>query len=1330
MAVEVRLSRTVRHATTSGDREVGDAELLSLPLPAVVLGEPGSGKTDLLQFLGVETGAPVISARRLLRRREDFGPDEVVLIDGLDELSARREGDRVQLVLEKLAALGHPAFIIACRAADWDEKTGEEEIRADYGRAPTVVSLLPLSLPDARRFLEHRLDVERADRALSGLKAQSMTSLTENPLTLQMVADVVSAGGALPTSRSGLIQSAVEILRREVNHAHRSSDLSLADPDDLVLASGACCASLLVTGSAAVWTGPRGEIDADDVGVASVERLPAGGLAGAALKSRLFRSAAAERFEPVHRLLAEFLAAKYLAWLVSSGIPAHRVRSMLRSRHTVPAAVRGVNAWLPGFDQGELGSAAIREDPYGILQYGDASVLAPEQRAELMRSLVALSREDPYFRSADRSSGVGRGLAVAELGDEIVRVVDERATVHLTTLLLASLAGSPVAEANPNWLRGLVLDPTRYFVERNYAVTALRSVDAGEDWSHLIETLLHECSEDSTRLAVECLADGLIDRVSDDTTADALLAFLGLPTIYGRPEPSWSHISGPAWMLGRTIPAERAAGILDALASRVELRDVRWVDGRFGLAHVVRAALEHAIARGEAEADSTWGWLQFLADVEGSGELERLDLLLAEDSELRWGIQVAALSRNDHPYGVHAAAANLPWVLPSLTLKFDDVARWLRSVGSSPGEWAPEQRDDWVEMVRLCRRRDGLPEVVGAAARRIASLDSGLLAEVESLDTPFDISEHDERMAERRNRLADAERDERRRIAEFASHEDLIRAADAEWIQPLASDYLNHPQEQTAGLSRSDALAHRYGRDVAVAALAGFEFALTKAAFPTADDVLRSRERGMYHVVTHAALAGAWERVASGKGFDDIPTTRTAALWFTAHFQGFRLGDCNDLLDGLEVVLAKEPGLLRELWGNLIEPQLAAGVEHVDGLKRFAEHAPSAVRFDLADSWLRTQPVTQTSTAVLIDGLIRTGDRRVTHLANERLAAAEDQDAELLWLSVLWLAPVDPLDPPASLDNGASPPECLLWEIRDRLSACDSAPTGFWASAPAIGRVVGSFRSTCPWVRRPKSSSGTKNPWDATEFLTQLLARLATDKSALATKEFEALVRDDDDYTDLVRHHAAQHRRLVAETWWEPQTVEAFTAVAKNAAPRSAEDLQGSIVAALHAVASRLRGNPTRALDVFYDEDGVPRNENYCRDRVAEWIERELPHCVHAGTEVRMPNDKQADFAFVLAEYGLVVPLEAKGQWHAELWTAASSQLAALYSTHHCAGGHGVYVVFWFGSEVPSGKRLKRPPGEEPVPTSAAELEQALRPGLPTEERQVLDVFVFDLERR
>ena len=111
--------------------------------------------------------------------------------------------------------------------------------------------------------------------------------------------------------------------------------------------------------------------------------------------------------------------------------------------------------------------------------------------------------------------------------------------------------------------------------------------------------------------------------------------------------------------------------------------------------------------------------------------------------------------------------------------------------------------------------------------------------------------------------------------------------------------------------------------------------------------------------------------------------------------------------------------------------------------------------------------------------------------------------------------------------------------------------------------------------------------------------------------------------------------------------------------------------------------------------------------------------------EGHLAQDKRADIICTVGE--LMLPIEVKGQWHAELWSAAEGQLASRYATDWRAGGWGIYLILWFGLGAGTRRNPKAPPQGTPKPASPAGLRDALIDVMPLSLRERIAVVVLDL---
>ena len=111
--------------------------------------------------------------------------------------------------------------------------------------------------------------------------------------------------------------------------------------------------------------------------------------------------------------------------------------------------------------------------------------------------------------------------------------------------------------------------------------------------------------------------------------------------------------------------------------------------------------------------------------------------------------------------------------------------------------------------------------------------------------------------------------------------------------------------------------------------------------------------------------------------------------------------------------------------------------------------------------------------------------------------------------------------------------------------------------------------------------------------------------------------------------------------------------------------------------------------------------------------------------ELHQRDSNRTDIGILsnIAGQNALLVIEAKGQWHRELYTAAAEQLDARYSIHPSAARQGIYLVYWFGGEIDIAGVKKH--GIK----SADELRQKILDNMPTELKARINVVVIDLTR-
>lgn len=642
----IRVDRTCRELreakSPGGGVEMGKSRPLSAfrSVPVyVLLGDPGAGKTfafDREQEALGDDAAEVVSARDFRTFGLDSRPqwrNKTLFIDGLDETRAGSTDAHTPFdeIRAKLARLGTPSFRLSCREADWLGSNDRRHLRAVLPDSDvTVLRLDPLDADGVDELLrsEHQIgDVEEFVRKadLNGVGA-----MLGNPLMLDLLAQVVNQGGDWPRNRQEIMDRACRLLAAEHNDNHRAARSNM--PRETVMdAAGYLCALMLLAGTDACSTSVH-DIGLELVCLNDLSDPPAGlardGLEHA-LTTKLFTAvgmtAADGAFAPLHRQVAEFLAGRYLARLIESGLRASRVAALMTgsSDGRAVTALRGLSAWLAAHSC-EARRHLIPLDPVGVGLYGDIGRFSSEEQRRLLEALPgALMVDDAYrhetawaFRSLASAPTVSAmrgalGWAGAGIGDEASvaggrRVADRQREIgsevsvsgrrpmadraqeigddRLAALILGALRH---AEA-PSGVADLM--PELVATVRDEAVSAALRRRA-------LSAFLHISSDRGDR---ERTLTGLLDAIHAGSVSDpdddlrGILLMELYPDVVG-PSDVWRHIVARS--------QDDYFGRLWAFANRVLLER----SGERHLAELLDALSEHAAELVPALIESRWG---------------------------------------------------------------------------------------------------------------------------------------------------------------------------------------------------------------------------------------------------------------------------------------------------------------------------------------------------------------------------------------------------------------------------------------------------------------------------------------------------------------------------------------------------------------------------------------------------------------------------------------------------------------------------------------------------------------------------------------------------
>lgn len=517
------------------------------------------------------------------------------------------------------------------------------------------------------------------------------------------------------------------------------------------------------------------------------------------------------------------------------------------------------------------------------------------------------------------------------------------------------------------------------------------------------------------------------------------------------------------------------------------------------------------------------------------------------------------------------------------------------------------------------------------------------------------------------------------------------------------------------------------GTELKDAALAGFDAFLTaEPPNPTAKDIAFSYAKSKRWNASYIIVAALAERSRTSRGFDDLTDERLMAGYFELL--------CSQIsshagLGDLDVRLAnvlRERGQWEAAQRMFFEPHLAARLQHINGLyslMRDPENSDIAER--LAAEWLQKFPeMSGEAEAELLDRLFTTTKGIATIRAQlpERLKMRLTDQRGLTWDAVGIILDFDATR--TRLENAGPIGKEILWELRSRLR--DRNRSGLTAvfSPDQLAWVISTFRAAFPYAYQPQGvTTGDTNRWDATEYLISLINRLGDEITPSATEALITLRNaPEDGYTEHLRVVLAEQKRKRVEAEWVSPDLRAVTAAIADQAPTTASQLQIVMLEELVQVQAKIRGSDVDWYKDFF-AGSTPKDEEACRDTILKMF-GELPFGILASPEGHLADDKRCDIECTLP--GIMVPIELKGQWHKDLWTAADRQLDLLY-TNDWRAERGIYVVLWFGHDS-SKKPCKQPSGIS-APKTAEGLREALVAQSATTREGRTEIVVLDLTR-
>ena len=1384
--MNLTVARTCSELDSDGDRDIilSEPKPLSAFRQAqayVLLGDAGSGKTTEFQQESEALGdsAEYLSARQFTRSDVDSHPEwrgKILFIDGLDEMRAGKTDSLTPLdqIITQLARLGPPNFRLSCREADWLGTNDRQNLATVSPDSQiTVLRLNPLD-DDGIRALLTSLDLpgdvgEFIDQA----RRRGLGAILHNPQTLVLLAEAVGQGGEWPNSRQETFEMACHKMATERNneHLHRTERL----PSEAIMdAAGYLCAAQLLVGIEGFSLEPIG----DDPSFVRVDDLLETGAQpprvdlGRTLTTRLFIGVDQQRVRPVHRHIAEFLAGRHLAKLIESGLPVERAIALMTSPsdHRVVTVLRGLSAWLAAHSPSAR-RRLIDLDPVGVGLYGDIKGLPLDEKRQILESLAAFAQQGPLFgheRADDHGSSYIRSTTQA---------FRSLVTADMIPAITDLLAG-PATEARDyrmtEFILGVLCDAEEASLESLSILTAdLQAIlhDPATP-SHVkdlaLDAFMHIAPSNGS---VECTLLDLLQKIRDGALPDSHGQLRGtlLSSLYPSvldPSEVWQFalpLNPGDYRMSRFLDED----LLKKSSGQqvTELLDALYEDASTHISALENAWLEDLLVRllvrgleesGEqTELPRLYNWLSLIGDfLDGlrwkEDELREIQNWLESKPHIQKAVFLTWL-RQSYTGG---SSEPYPWVECDVLLESTlpaDFGLWCLDNALELADTEPSVAQNLLTRSHRSLKDPSISEGLSLDVLRSRTrVHDGFKERLEELCTPRlpdpELSESQQRLQARITEREEERREQQaQRVAALRSRVSDLRENRLfpRGLHDLAQVYFGKPGRSNAEIPPDQRISEFVGGDpdLVGAVMVALRGAVWRDDVPGAEETISLDLDSKFSLLAFPVLASLdllyREDPALLDELDDTLKRKILAIHFCV--SAVLESNVNRSTPWFERLLEHDIELVLEVLFRCAQAAMRAGEQYPSGLRDLdkIEDTYPALAHQLTARLLMSLPVRARQAQMplldrLLYRLLKAGEPELNKLVEDKLAMRSLNIAqEIRWLMIgALLMPEQYL---TAFEEFTGKNQQRVRHLAEFL--CNRFHKYWSEESPLVTnlspeliatliRLIGSVYS--PMDITGKGVITVTPDLDASDRLEDLIRRLSTKSSYEAHQALAGLIDNPllAEWRERLVWAQERQRVLLRDATYSHPGVEQVQRTLDNGLPANAADLAALLNDHLSGISENIQGSNSNIWRQFWNEEPElkAKDEEACRDALLAMLQARLPSEIVKARESHYVSAKRADIG--VSYGGFNVPIEIKMDSNRQLWSALQGQLVKKYSsTDRATSGHGIYLVFWTGSDkIKRGRDGNRP-------TTPDELRELLEGDLTPVQTSKISVRVLDVTK-
>ncbi|WP_373930809.1 hypothetical protein [Vibrio cyclitrophicus] len=1331
------------------DKHYSEQQILSSFKYIVVLAEPGAGKTELLKSFARKLGQKEIPANVFSYQHTEQTQLPVV-IDAFDEL-AKIDSAGIQRLLAKIASTSSSQVIISSRSSEWSHSS-TLMFESFVGQKPVTVRLCEFIRTEQEQIFSSYVGNENFDTFYSQVAKFSLESLLPNPQFLKLFADAYIESDRQFSSKQEIFKQAVERLAKEANQLV-VPDLMVHSSQKIELASEVF-AKLLLSGAEGIGISEASEERMYPSLTLMTKKTGIG--ASRILSTRLFKPGEyADQHKPVHKIVSEYCAANYLCSRLQDPLkplPFEQCLSIIAPNSVVRDELRGLIGWMAALGDKLIEEALIELDPYAVLANGDPSLLSPSSKCLLLKKLKDLESEDPHFRRSDiwrrfSVAGFFTSDVVGEL-KELLLMTDDG---QYRSLILELLVGSPVNELLIEELRHVLTDENENKYFRFFAVDCLLGVPSYNCESD-VKLLSSRGSNESLEVAAHAILLGGADKYDNNFWKRF---FAVCSELYSNDDYSTDRVIGERYFIRRLID-ELNEGQLELLLDHFT-KELYCVCGkadyecdcRTGISKIVGLLLDKYFGYSNVRyvAERIWRWLKPLcfrgsASSKDSKSVEvlysntklREEILEHVFGSLNDAEQVLQLKNEKFaPYSHSHSALQLTgedWrFLVTLAFESDNTTLW--SCFMARHQRYRKKEELGVDSLRHLMRQHANQKYAFMREWARTNLKERAFFLRTKQDRRY-------RKSRRRSTRFERKRSEARSSNQKYIHENRILIEKGKHWGALN-------QFAILVISKPDKISLEVGDEELVRASLRNCLDFIEPDVPDLKKLSELQCESTTLNVERILFASCLEVFRSEGCLSGVKPELLLSL--RTNLNGGVRAEEKEERAAFKVevdrILFSDSGAAENFLREYVEPQLKdAKCPYPEvGLLRDDKIFQNVGR-SLSIEWLERFEdlnISTLETLFEIAALSSFRERLVVLIRNrcERLMAESAQEAFSnqckFWFTrafyFLGFNEVQPYWSWLTKDSNS----IFLFDEHSRQRNRSDNPAWPTLTAEKIECILDRFIQTWPKVYLP-SSWGSDSPVGETayRFLKDIIWSIGYDTSGTAIEVLTRLLTDErfsSLFKELKSIYAEQLRKS-AFVNFEPPSPEKVSKFLDSQEVITVEILRKLVLNELSYYQSDIIGGEFNAVDRFYvpNTDGgyVRRDEVKSVELIAERLSLRLQtQNIIVTSEHQTKNQNRIDITVAKMFNGKrkLLVVEAKGQWHSDLYSAANAQLYERYSIHPDAAQQGIYLVLWFGKkEKVAGRKLHGI-------SSAQELKLAIEEQLTDKLKGVIDVFVLDVSR-